>query len=189
MGEDWEVGKIDVKERFNKTRLLLLLNKMNKIDKPWYKKWWAITGFIFVILLIVGFFLPNKEDSNNSNLPNQNSIIELRDISVTSQIVKKVDGKCRYFFDIRNNDNADFEGSVKVILINSQGNSVWNDIFTTNQAIKPTLGTSVYTEAYTCPVSIHGSNGIATYEYEVKINNQLVKTGTGVISNNFEDLS
>ena len=43
--------------------------------------------------------------------------IEPLDIAVTSQIVKKVDGKCRYFFDIRNNDTENFEGSVEIELI------------------------------------------------------------------------
>lgn len=66
---------------------------------------------------------------------------------------------------------------------------MWSETFTTNQAIEPTLGTSVYTDANTCPVAIHGSSGIATYEYEFKINNQIVKTGTGIISDSFEDLS
>lgn len=167
---------------------------MAQTDKPWYKKWWAIALFIVIGLAIIGSLLPDSNNSNSSNTNTQNSnsqnqVAQNFNLGVTSQIVKKVDGKCRYFFDIRNNDNKNFEGSVKISLINENGDNVWYDTFTTNQPIEPTLGTSVYTDANTCPVAIHGSYGIATYEYEAKMNNQVVKTGTGTISDSFEDLS
>ncbi|AEL26868.1 hypothetical protein [Cyclobacterium marinum] len=38
---------------------------MKKPSKPWYKKWWAITLFIFLTLIIIGS-LSDSEDSSNS---------------------------------------------------------------------------------------------------------------------------
>ena len=74
-------------------------------------------------------------------------------------------------------------------MITQEENFVWSDTFSTNQAIEPALGTFVYTDANTCPIVVHGANGIATYEYEVKVNNQIAKIGAGTISDNFEDLT
>ncbi len=135
--------------------------------------------------------IDNEDDSDTGNSGTNTGIKTVSnplDIQVTSQIVKNVDDKCRYFFDIRNDDDRNFEGSIEIELINQRGSRVWSDEFVTNRAIEPGLGTSVYTDANTCPVAIHGEYGIDTYRYEVNVNNQIVKTGSGSISNKYEVL-
>jgi hypothetical protein len=109
------------------------------------------------------------------------SVVQPMEIAVTSQTVKSVGGKYRYFFDIRNNSEKSFAGDVRVDLVNAEGDVVYGDTFTTNQPIAPGLGTSVYIDANTGPTSVHGVNGIQTYTYEAKVNGQVVKTGTGTI--------
>ncbi|WP_162419019.1 hypothetical protein [Cyclobacterium roseum] len=39
---------------------------MEKKSKPWYKKWWAITLFVFLILIIIGS-LSDSDDSRNES--------------------------------------------------------------------------------------------------------------------------
>lgn len=110
-------------------------------------------------------------------------------IAVTSQIIKKVDGKYRYFFDIRNNDTKDFNGSVTIQLVTAEGRKISKETFNTNKAISPGLGTSQYIDANTGPVSTHGESGYAKFTYEVKVGSDVVKTGEGALSNQYEDLS
>ncbi len=104
--------------------------------------------------------------------------VEKYNIVVTSQIVKKIDGKHRYFFDIRNKDTKPFEGSVTISLFTSQlKNAIAGDTFNTNKAIEPELGTSVYTDANTGPPSVHGENGISKFKYTVKKGSKVVNSG------------
>ena len=115
--------------------------------------------------------------------------VEKYNIVVTSQIVKKVDGKYRYFFDIRNKDTKSFEGSVSIALFtNELKNPIAGDAFNTTKAIEPELGTSVNTDANTGPQSIHGANGITKFTYTVKKGNDIVRTGEGMITDKFEDV-
>lgn len=115
--------------------------------------------------------------------------VEKYNIVVTSQIVKKVDGKYRYFFDIRNRDTKPFEGSVSIALFTSElKNPIAGDAFNTTKAIEPELGTSVYTDANTGPTSVHGANGITKFTYTVKKGDDIVNTGEGVITDKFEDV-
>src|SRR5688500_7299461 len=60
-----------------------------------------------------------------------------KDIAVTNNVVKHVDGKYRYFFDIRNNDGETFEGSVTIELVQKSGNALGWEIFETQQPIEP----------------------------------------------------
>jgi hypothetical protein len=114
---------------------------------------------------------------------------EKYNIVVTSQIVKKVDGKYRYFFDIRNKDTKPFEGDVSIALFTSElKNPIAGDAFSTTKAIEPELGTSVNADANTGPASINGANGITKFTYTVRKGNEIVKTGEGVITDKFEDV-
>ncbi len=113
--------------------------------------------------------------------------IEKFDVVVTSQIVKKVDGKYRYFFDIRNKDNKNFEGEVSISLFNELSDKpLGGDTFKTNKAIEPEIGTSQYIDIYTGPTEVHGENGISKFKYFVKKGGQTVNQGDGVISNKLE---
>ncbi len=114
--------------------------------------------------------------------------VETYEIVVTSQIVKKVNGKHRYFFDIRNKDTKPFEGSVTISLFTSKlSNPIAGDTFNTTKAIEPGLGTSVFTDANTGPQSVHGENGITKFKYVVKKGDKTVKSGEGAITEKFED--
>ncbi len=110
-------------------------------------------------------------------------------IDVTSQVVKKVDGKHRYFFDIRNNDIKDFEGSVTITLYNDlYKSSLGSGTFDTNKPIEPGLGTSVHFDINTGPTSVHGEAGITKFKFVVKKDKQVVSEGEGYISSKYEDL-
>jgi hypothetical protein len=131
---------------------------------------------------------PNAEATGSNN--NQQASIEpskpeeqkpvSKEILVTNQVVKMVDGKCRYFFFIENKDQSAFSGSVTIKVINPI-TTVGTDTFTTKQPIEPSMSQIVYIDTNTCPPSIHGEAGTNKFEYEVKENNQTVKTGSGGI--------
>jgi hypothetical protein len=151
-----------------------------------------IVGGLFALIIVLAI-VDGSNDKKPDSEPNQAidesvQAPEPFNIVVTSQIVKKVDGKHRYFFDIRNNDTKDFEGSVTIELINQEGRKLGNETFNTNKAISPNLGTSQYIDINTGPVSVHGASGISKFTYEVKVNNQTVRTGEGDISAQYEDL-
>lgn len=108
---------------------------------------------------------------------------------VASQIVKRVNGKYRYFFDIRNKDTEPFKGSVTISLYTDDlKNPIAGDTFTTSKAIAPGLGDSVYTDAFTGPPSAHGANGISKFKYIVKVGEAVVNTGEGIITKKFEEV-
>lgn len=109
-------------------------------------------------------------------------VVQPIEIVVTSQTVKSVSGKYRYFFDIRNNDSKAFVGDVNIDLINAEGDSVYDETFSTSRPIEAGLGTSVYFDINTGPVSVHGVNGIKTFSYTAKVNGSVVKSGAGVVS-------
>lgn len=110
-------------------------------------------------------------------------------IDVTSQIVKKVGDKHRYFFDIRNNDTVPFQGDVSIVLYNNEGDDLGADTFTTKSPIEPGLGDSVYFDIYTGPPSVHGANGISVFKYKITSNKRVINEGQGSISDDYEDLS
>jgi len=150
----------------------------------------------FSILTVVSFMVfiassgsSNSKDKGNNDVDNQNVVSE--DIAVTSQIVKKVEGKCRYFFDIRNNEEVPFEGSVEVNLINELGDDEYRlgrEIFETTAPVNPNHGNSVYFDINTCPKSVHGETGITKYKFVVKRDGKVINQGEAPISTKFEDL-
>lgn len=110
-------------------------------------------------------------------------------IVVASQIVKKVDGKYRYFFDIRNYDSKPFSGTVTIKLFNQElKNALAGNSFGTQSPIEPSLGDSVYIDAFTGPTNIHGGNGLSRFEYTVTSNDKEVNRGDGIITAEHEDI-
>lgn len=174
----------------------------------WSLKVKGIVTGIFLLFMIIGFNsnpTPNRsqsspviQEANSDGEANREeekaptSTVRPKEkfnIVVSSQIVKRVDGKHRYFFDIRNNDTKSFEGSVTISLFtNTLKNPIAGDTFKTTRAIEPTLGTSVYADANTGPTSVHGENGITKFRYVVKRGEDIVNSGEGVISDKFEDI-
>lgn len=108
---------------------------------------------------------------------------------VTSQIVKKVNGKYRYFFDIRNAGTEDFRGTVTVRLFNNLYKSALaSDTFDAKSSyIAPSIGKSVYIDANTGPVSEHGENGLTKFTYTISVDKKDVANGDGQITGKFEN--
>lgn len=189
--------------------------KENSQKKPFYKKWWFITiAVIFVLSAIIGSSEDKKEEAQKLSQPEEQSLAQTKaseeksepkeeikeevieapvepfEIEVSSQMIKKVDKKYRYFFDVRNNDTKEFIGEVTITLHNDQQKSaLGKDTFETTSAISPSLGKSVYFDINTGPVSAHGEYGITKFKYEVRIDGNIVKSGEEVISSKLEDLS
>jgi hypothetical protein len=116
--------------------------------------------------------------------------VEPFNLEVTSQIVKKVDGKYRYFFDIRNKDTKDFDGKVTINLLKANGNKLGSTTIDEDRAMKPDLGIARFIDANTGPVPIFAADlAITKFNFEVRVDNKVVKTGEGVISDKFEDLN
>jgi hypothetical protein len=142
-----------------------------------FKKLFLGLGLIVVVVIAVIWF-SSGDDTNQAQQVAQEQI----EIVVSSQSVKKIDGKYRYFFNIRNNSKESFAGGVSVDLVNAEGDSVYDETFTSSQPLLPGGGTSVYIDANTGPTSVHGSYGVQTYSYTAKVGSKVVKTGGGGIS-------
>ena len=127
-------------------------------------------------------------ETTPTQAPAATSAPQTRQVVVSSQIVKQVGSKYRYFFDIRNNDQAPFTGEVKIKLITANGLTVGSDTFSSTQPITTGLGASVYLEANTGPVAVHGDNGVATFTYEVFVDGTAVNQGEGQVSAKYEAL-
>jgi hypothetical protein len=116
--------------------------------------------------------------------------VEKMNITVTSLIVKKVDGQYRYFFDVRNHDKKPWSGSATIELYNDkQETSVGSNTFETTSPMQPGLGTSVYFDINTGPHLVHGEYGITHFKYSIKIQGQESNKGAGKISDKYSDSS
>lgn len=148
-------------------------------------------GVLCVLFLAFGLSgCSTSQSDNTTGEVIQTSQVESIDIQVSSQIVKKVGSKYRYFFDIRNMSENGFEGDVTIKLYNDKQQSpLGSETFSTNSAIEPSLGTSVNFDINTGPVSEHGEYGITKFSYVVEVSGDEVNSGEGTISENFEDLS
>jgi len=115
---------------------------------------------------------------------------EKEQVKVTSLIVKKVDGKFRYFFDIRNYTDKPFEGAVELVLHNKmEGVTNGSESFATKQPIQSGLGTVVFFDAFTGPSSVHGDASVVAFSYTVTIDGAAVFSGAARISDKLEDLN
>jgi len=115
------------------------------------------------------------------------SVAPQRDIQVQSEIVKQVGQHHRYFFDIRNKDKAVFDGAVTIELLGESG-LLAKETFMTTRPLASGRGTSVYIEANTGPVSVHGAFGIKTFRFSVMEGNKEISSGAGPITESFEAL-
>lgn len=105
------------------------------------------------------------------------------DIRVTSQTVKKVDGKFRYFFDIRNNGSMPSEGSVRIELLKDDGSVIGRDTFATAKPIQPGYGDSVYFDISTGPIPEYDRQyAVVGFHYEATEGGKIVSQGEGVIN-------
>ncbi len=167
--------------------------------KKYFKRTVIGIGVLFAVLLIA-LIADISNDSKPETQVDQNTksadqqtpqvAVEPFNLEVTSQIVKKVDGKYRYFFDIRNRDTKDFDGEVTINLLKSNGNKLGATTIDESKAIEPNRGIARYVDINTGPVPQFAVDlGITKFTYEVKVNGKIAKTGEGTISIEFEDLS
>jgi hypothetical protein len=90
-------------------------------------------------------------------------------IIVSHVITKLVDGKFRYFFDIRNHEAKPWTGSATITLLNTQpGVKNGEAKFVSTKPTEPGLGTSVFFDARTGPASVHGEWSVAGFSYVIK---------------------
>lgn len=144
---------------------------------------------VLLIIIFIAVVVGGWDSMFGSDTPTPEVVqatAEPVEVAVTSQIVKVVGGKHRYFFDIRNQDDQPFSGSVEIELLGTNGNVIYADTFTTNQPIQPGVGTSQFVEASTGPRSVHGDSGVVSYRYTVSVGGSTVKTGEGAISTKIE---
>jgi hypothetical protein len=158
----------------------------------WSKRTKYVVSALVVLLLVLGAASDTTKTSQSvattptPPLPSTKPIDKVN-IVVSSLMVKKIDGKYRYFFDIRNNDSKNFEGSVKVELINGDNRRIDSATYNTSRALEPNLGLMPYFDLHSGPTFVHGSSGISTFKYEVKVGNDVVNAGGGSITEDYED--
>lgn len=122
-----------------------------------------------------------QETKSPESLPSSN-------IKVISVTVKKVDGKCRYFFDVRNAGENSFEGEVSIVLVTDKGLRVGIESFNTTRPIEPGLGISEFIDINTCPSSQVGAGGVEKFSFEVRQNKTITQSGEDVITATFESI-
>ena len=158
---------------------------------------------MFVFFILMGKISSDSESKQISNNPSPTPTIEKKiepteapknvekmKVEVTSQIVKKVGKKNRYFFLIQNSDTKPFEGKVSITLFNEkQKTALGGETFNTSQPIQPTIGNSVNFDINTGTTSEYGEFRITRFKYSVKVNDVEINNGEGAISDKFEDLS
>lgn len=162
--------------------------------KPFYKRLWV---WVLVALFGVGLISSYGDSSNTGNTISQpetattNALtsaetpvqVEQKNINVTSQTVKLIDKKYRYFFDIRNNDKEPFAGNVRIELVQADGNVIGREDFTSTKAIDVGIGNSVFFDINTGPEPYFEQKYAVTgYKYSVTANEQIVASGTGKIT-------
>ena len=167
--------------------------------EKWHNKYPLLSKGLIILTAAIVFAVVVDSSSNGSapkgsasQKPDQanDTIYVKREIIVSSQIVKKVDAKHRYFFDIRNNDKEAFEGSVLIELLKKDGSTLGREIFETRQPISSLLGQSVFIDINTGPTTVYAEDlGISDYKYEVKTKNGMViNRGSGQISSKYETI-
>lgn len=110
-------------------------------------------------------------------------------IDVESYSITKFSSGYDYMFTIINNDNKSFEGRVDIDICQSDG-CLTGDSFTATRPQTPGERIPVHiSEINTGPYYDWGSQGIYTYEYEVYVNGEVVASGKGDITTDFDDFS
>ena len=116
--------------------------------------------------------------------------VEKVNVTVSSQMVKKVGGKYRYLFEIHNHDSKSFKGSAMISLYNDkQQAALGQETFDVTQPLQPSLGSVVYFDSNTGPISQQGGDGITHFKYTIMVNGQEVNAGDGQITDKYEDTS
>lgn len=143
---------------------------------------WAriLVGLVIIGLIVFVASILTSAVTDGDNEIESQVVQEQMDISVTSQNVKLIDGKYRYFFDIKNNDDKSFVGDINIDLISAEGKSIYDKNFK-DASIGVGIGKSIYIDISTGPVQVHGVNGISNFEFTASKGDQVIKSGSGSI--------
>jgi hypothetical protein len=151
----------------------------------------CLTFFFFGSMLlssIVSVFQPIRRESTRPAQLRTASTPSGR-IGVSSTIVKAVDGKHRYFFDVRNVGTLPFTGRVTITLHYGIGASKSRDeTFIFDSPLESDLGKAAYIDLHTGPPSVHGDAAVSTFSFNALSSDGTVSTGSGTITALFEDL-
>ncbi len=156
-----------------------------KTSRPLRLGCMLLLAILVVAAIVSAIFSPPKSIDGPATSKLPVPAAQQRDIQVKSEIVKQVGQHHRYFFDIRNKDKAVFDGAVTIELLGESG-VLAKEIFKTTRPLATGRGTSVYIEANTGPVSVHGAFGIKTFRFSVMDANEEISSGAGQITENFE---
>jgi hypothetical protein len=135
---------------------------------------------LFALCIIIGALLACGE-SNTGTKP-----VEKFKLDISSLVVKKTNGKYRYFFRMFNHQSKPFEGSIMIRLHSGQA-IMGEETFTTKKPIEPNLGEVVYFDSGMGPKSLNGY-GVDRFVYTVSIGNNEVDRGEGPMTSKYEDL-
>jgi hypothetical protein len=165
------------------------MDEFIKTTKQLFAKKWFLGSLILLIGIVL---LTSNSRQPEPNTPKEiaNSIEnkQAADVEVKSQIVKLVEGKCRYFFEVHNKGAQSFGGTVSISLFNDHS-KLAEDKFQAATPIEPNISKSVYLDANTCPVSVHGFAGIKKFQYSLEMNGIQVGFSEGLITEKLEDFT
>ncbi|MCP4572585.1 MAG: hypothetical protein GY838_09575 [bacterium] len=113
--------------------------------------------------------------SSGSRLPAQT-------VEVTNGLIEDIGGEYRYFFDIRNFSNREFNGVVKIVLDNNQPHTINGRETFRKLGVPPGLSRRVYIDAYTGPRTVHGDWSVVGYRYWVDLGGSKVVQSRGSVN-------
>lgn len=171
-----------------------------KKDGNWFRRHKILTGVLaFVVLMIIIVNATTdpetKTENNNSNVnnsqqsqadPAQKAIADK--LVVTNSINKKVDGKYRYFFDIKN-DNATPVSATVIVTVVSKDDSFKMSTDFGLIDLQPGLHKNGFRELNTGNTAGFGASAIGKFRYTVKIGNNSYDYPDQPLTDKFEDLS
>jgi hypothetical protein len=108
-------------------------------------------------------------------------------IEVESLIVKRIGKKHRYFFQIRNDDSRPFNGKVEVRVKGYKGVTVGLEVFVFKAPLEPGKATYGFIDANTGPTSRYGDFKVTSFQYRAYSQQRNVASGTGSISQKYEE--
>lgn len=154
-----------------------------------YATWHMVAKIIvtvgFIVAIIISQATRPPVPPNSATIvvhPPTPTIVSTTNIEVTSLVVKRVDGKYRYFFTISNRDRKPFDGSIRIKLYSGKA-YIGEETFNTIKAFD--VGEVAYFDNKIAPLGMYG---IDRFKYVVMINGHDVKSGEGKISGKYEDI-
>jgi hypothetical protein len=111
-----------------------------------------------------------------------------KNVVVTSTIVKKVDGKFRYFFDVENRNQRPITGSATITLLSRDAKNGFKYPFDIDlDALAPGLHKPRYVTINTGNTPEYGSDGIGRFSYAVKMDSHSFSYDGRPITDKYED--